>query len=85
MTKSHEKKLTYGAFTLFLLTLFGMYVIFVCEHLRLNRLFTFLFVFWVRCADSGEEVHCHPIGIHEKLLEVMSVSLAEQAAASDRW
>jgi hypothetical protein len=85
MTKNHDEKHTYVAFTLFLLTLFGMYVIFVCENLRLNRLFIFLFVFWVRCADSREGAHCHPIEIHEKLLEVMSVSLAEQAAASHRW
>jgi hypothetical protein len=85
MTKSHDEKLTYVAFTLFLLALFGMYVTFVCEHLRLNRLFIFLFVYWVRCADSREGAHCHPIRILEKLLEVMSVSLAEQAAASDCW
>jgi hypothetical protein len=85
MTKNHDEKPTYVAFTLFLLTLFRTYVIFVCEHLRLNRLFIFLFVFWVRYADSREEAHCHPIGIHEKLLEVMSVGLTEQAAASHRW
>jgi hypothetical protein len=39
----------------------------------------------VAWCGSGEEAHYHLIGIREKLLEVMCVGRAEQAAASDRW
>jgi hypothetical protein len=84
MTKNHDEKLNYVAFTLFLPTLFGMYMISVWERLRLNRSFIFLVVFLVRSADSREEAHYHPIGIREKLLEVKCTSRAEQAAAFAR-
>jgi hypothetical protein len=84
MTTNHDKKLNYVAFTLFLLTLFRMYMICVWERLRLNRLFVFLVVFLVCSANSREEAHYHPIGIREKLLEVECMSRAEQAAASAR-
>jgi hypothetical protein len=51
MTKNHDNKLKYVAFTLFLLMLFGIYMISVWERLRLNRLFIFLFVILLRGVD----------------------------------